>query len=177
MADFSVSGCALRALATGCSQDRLNNLAHERLAPIQGVSVMPSSNTLIVTPQSSGIPATSITRFKHRAVDEICVLLTNSKTIYRHPVTTWTIYIYLVLYWRQPIWRTPEWVVCCCYPLELGGAPGIASSRPRSQYNRVKPAVRAEIVPGRDRRNPSMELRLTDMSNAFVRSNHLRTFL
>lgn len=59
MADFLVSGCALQALATRYSQDRLNNLAHERLAPIQGVSVMPSSNTLIVTPQSSGIPATS----------------------------------------------------------------------------------------------------------------------
>lgn len=53
----------------------------------------------------------------------------------------------------------------------------IASSHPRSQYNCVKPAVRAEIVLGRNRRNPSMELRLTDISNVFMRSNYLQTFL
>jgi hypothetical protein len=29
-------------------------------------------------------------------MEEICVLLTNSKTIYRHPVTTWSIYRYLI---------------------------------------------------------------------------------
>lgn len=150
MAEFSVSGCALRALATGCSQDRLNNLAHERLAPIQGVSVMPSSNTLIVTPQSSD--------------------LTPSRNYMDH------------IHIPRPLLEAADLEDSrmgrlLLLSIRAGRCARIASSRPRSQYNRVKPAVRAEIVPGRDRRNPSMELRLTDMNNAFVRSNHLRTFL